>query len=74
MALNDLELAILGAIQKNNEAFAEGFVVAAKLSIPPDFAERTCEDLVSRGYLEAIGGRKKYRLGKEAAKEIGGKS
>ncbi|MDO8673815.1 MAG: hypothetical protein Q7O66_20590 [Dehalococcoidia bacterium] len=74
MAVNDIELAIIKAIGANKEAFAEGFVVAAQLSIPPDFSERTCDDLVSRGYLEAVGGRKKYRLGKEAASVLKGNS
>ncbi len=65
MEISALELDLLKIIQKEKEAFGESSQVAAKLIIPPDYSERICDSLVAKGYLETIGNRKKYRLGKE---------
>ena len=70
MALSELELEILKAIKKSKEVFGEAAELAAKQSIPPDQAERICEELVANGYLEPIGDRKKYKLGKEGEKVL----
>ena len=72
MELSELELETLKIIKEVKEIFGEECRVAAKLSVPPDYSERTCEDLASKGYLEAIGGKKKYKLSKEGEKVLKG--
>ena len=72
MELSELEREILKIIKGKNEAFGEECEVAATQAIPPDHGERICEGLAAKGYLEAIGDRKKYRLSKEGEKVLKG--
>ena len=70
MELTELELEILKIIREEKEAYGAATEVAGRLTITPDYSEGICEALAGKGYLEAIGGRKKYRLSKEGEKAL----
>lgn len=65
MQLSEEKLAVLKRIKELKVAFGEGCELAANIQLSPDHSERICESLAADGYLEAIGGRKKYRLSKK---------
>ncbi len=70
MTIDKLGLQALRLIQAEKEIFGEDCRVAANLVLPPDESERLCEGLADQGYLERIGGKKKYRLTKEGEKTL----
>ena len=70
MELTELELEILKIIKEEKEVYGAATVIANTLAITPDYSEGVCENLATKGYLEAIGGRKKYKLSKEGERVL----
>ena len=72
MALNESELKTLKIIKELKEVYGEAAVIVAEIGVPPDESERLCESLAASGYLEAVSGKKKYKLSAEGEKAAKG--